>query len=376
MVGMQAHDTCLTPVYRTPDAGGGGVPPCGYEFVWKKPLDYMKCFTTVIVPSFDLLHDSQRRNHNNGVVQATSKGVSVWSLQGRQELSNQTYMNLITDMVKSETVSSSGDPQNSSPLQSPPGMVVVSLYDQAAPHQSKRRHEQAHERTQMWLQELMQHTESYSIDVWSVVPSNYGPMDDDGAKSMMLDYIEHGKHFVSGHAIVGSYHDSGGESLLPIEKIAKLVNSTSPKTAVMLSVGSIQGIIKCFEQGVLVIGTNLPTKLSQLHKALVFPLNYKKKKKRKLDNNDTSIETVVLDLSDPKYARDKSRLLEHCCCMTCTQDYSRAYLHHLYQAKELLAHILLMGHNLHHMLELCRVASLAKEQNELEDFIQHCNACI
>jgi tRNA-guanine family transglycosylase len=51
--------------------------------------------------------------------------------------------------------------------------------------------------------------------------------------------------------------------------------------------------------------------------------------------------------------------------MACGQDfYSRAYIHHLYQAKELLAQILLMGHNLHHMLEFCWVATQAQQEEQ------------
>ena len=58
--------------------------------------------------------------------------------------------------------------------------------------------------------------------------------------------------------------------------------------------------------------------------------------------------------------RDDARPLdEACACSTCTRGYSRAYLRHLFIAKELLAHQLLTIHNLHFYAELIRGARAA-----------------
>jgi queuine tRNA-ribosyltransferase len=51
-----------------------------------------------------------------------------------------------------------------------------------------------------------------------------------------------------------------------------------------------------------------------------------------------------LNLSGAKYKRDFTPLQEGCDCYTCL-NYSRAYIHHLYKAKELLSHTLISIHN-------------------------------
>ena len=52
-----------------------------------------------------------------------------------------------------------------------------------------------------------------------------------------------------------------------------------------------------------------------------------------------------INLHNAKYALDDRPLDEHCDCPTC-QHFSRAYLHHLFKAKEMLAMRLTVLHNL------------------------------
>ncbi len=51
-----------------------------------------------------------------------------------------------------------------------------------------------------------------------------------------------------------------------------------------------------------------------------------------------------LNLSGAKYKRDFTPLQDGCDCYTCL-NYSRAYIHHLYKAKEMLSHTLISIHN-------------------------------
>jgi queuine tRNA-ribosyltransferase len=57
-------------------------------------------------------------------------------------------------------------------------------------------------------------------------------------------------------------------------------------------------------------------------------------------------------------AEDAGPLDPECSCLTCTQ-YSRAYLRHLFQTKEILGLRLATYHNLHFYLELMRRMRLA-----------------
>lgn len=60
---------------------------------------------------------------------------------------------------------------------------------------------------------------------------------------------------------------------------------------------------------------------------------------------------LAIDLSDPVYKADLRPLLPGCTCATCATHH-RAYLHHLLDAREMLAWTLLQLHNHHVMTEL------------------------
>ena len=73
------------------------------------------------------------------------------------------------------------------------------------------------------------------------------------------------------------------------------------------------------------------------------------------------------DVGNVDFCRDARPLVEGCTCMAC-QQHSRAYIHHLLLAKELLAQILLFTHNLTRLIELCRQATRARDEKRLETF--------
>ncbi len=63
----------------------------------------------------------------------------------------------------------------------------------------------------------------------------------------------------------------------------------------------------------------------------------------------TSVGKV--NISNAQYKHDKKRLDEKCECYTC-KNYSRAYLHHLYKTKEILAYSLNTIHNIFYYINL------------------------
>lgn len=76
-----------------------------------------------------------------------------------------------------------------------------------------------------------------------------------------------------------------------------------------------------------------------------------------------------MNLKNAKYARDLGPLDPTCTCPTCA-NYSRAYLRHLVQMKEMLASTLLSVHNLAFLLDLTRSARQAIEQDRYGSFLQ------
>ncbi|KAF0239586.1 MAG: queuine tRNA-ribosyltransferase, partial [bacterium] len=57
-----------------------------------------------------------------------------------------------------------------------------------------------------------------------------------------------------------------------------------------------------------------------------------------------------VNIKNAKYAKDERPLDEECTCQTCKR-YTRAYLRHLYHAKEILSAILCTQHNIHFYLD-------------------------
>jgi len=59
----------------------------------------------------------------------------------------------------------------------------------------------------------------------------------------------------------------------------------------------------------------------------------------------------VLNIKNARHADDPRPLDENCSCPTC-QNYSRAYLHHVFRSQEMISSMLLTWHNLHYYQDL------------------------
>ena len=75
-------------------------------------------------------------------------------------------------------------------------------------------------------------------------------------------------------------------------------------------------------------------------------------------------------LEEKSFARDTASFVGGCSCLACTE-HSRAYVHHLINAKELLAEILLFVHNLHHLLSLLQEMNDATNSGRQMEFLKH-----
>ena len=74
-----------------------------------------------------------------------------------------------------------------------------------------------------------------------------------------------------------------------------------------------------------------------------------------------------VNLKNARHAEDPRPLDPECLCVAC-RSYSRAYLHHLIKAGELLAHNLVTAHNLHYFQELMGGMRAAIAQGTFEAF--------
>jgi queuine tRNA-ribosyltransferase len=89
---------------------------------------------------------------------------------------------------------------------------------------------------------------------------------------------------------------------------------------------------------------------------------------RNARNGQAFVTTGKITIKQARYQNDCQPLEPGCSCTTCRGGYSRAYLRHLFMAKEILCHRLLTIHNLHFYGELTRQAREAIEAGQYADF--------
>jgi queuine tRNA-ribosyltransferase len=114
-----------------------------------------------------------------------------------------------------------------------------------------------------------------------------------------------------------------------------------------MGIGDPAGILEVVERGVDMFDCVLPTRLGRTGSALTWEGR--------------------LNLRNARFARDERPLDDECPCPACSR-FSRAYLRHLVNQRELLGLILLSEHNLRFLLDLTAGARAAVERGELAAF--------
>lgn len=133
-----------------------------------------------------------------------------------------------------------------------------------------------------------------------------------------------------GNAIGGL---SVGETKPEMHAMLKVVNAILPagKPRYLMGVGTPQDLVECVGLGIDIFDCVLPTRLAR--------------------HNAAMTDTGRMNMMNAQYARDERPISETCTCYTC-QKYSRAYIRHLIQAREMLSGTLLSIHNIHTLLNL------------------------
>jgi hypothetical protein len=379
-IGLAVRDTCVVPSYdndkgatkektRAKSKGirGGknkstketlteaAPKPRGYTFAAVEPDPWLSGYTRVTVPSFDLINDS-------GVGKQQPQGpgsgnhMLVWTPHGRQTLTLERYAEASAGLQSHHT---------------------LSLYDMSKDG-SRKRQEKVLQHTQGLFQEFMEQRKSSTPlagPAWA--PILIPPKDAEQSK-LSLEYIQESIGDVSGVALVGSWR-------MELEEQLESVVGGVPNVA-LLATDSLSELLEaCTSRLINVIGTELPTRWAKERRALTVncrpcvTLDDSTTKRTKLARHETeqqhSSEVLdsngLMDLHDSCFARDCRPIVPGCKCMTCSSDkFSRAYIHHLVCAKEMVAEILLFGHNLYHLLDLVRCFSKADDPTKLRQLIE------
>ncbi|WP_243259300.1 tRNA guanosine(34) transglycosylase Tgt [Clostridium sp. 'deep sea'] len=230
-------------------------------------------------------------------------------------------------------------PEDSIRVQNQLGSDIMMAFDECAPYPCDHFYaKQAMNRTHRWaVRSLKAHKRTHDQALFGIVQGAFfKDLRKDSAKFLSdLDF--------PGYGIGGL---SVGE---PKPIMYEMLEETVPempkqKPRYLMGVGSPDCLIEGVIRGVDMFDCVLPTRIARHGKAM------------------TSTGPVVI--KQAQYTRDFSPLDKNCNCYTC-RNYSKAYLRHLFKAKEILGAKLLSYHNLYYLLNLMKDIRTAIEQDSL-----------
>jgi len=273
----------------------------------------------------------------NGPILTDSGGFQVFSLKKINKITEEgVYFQSHIDGRKIFL-----GPKEATKIQENLGADIIMCFDECAPYPSERKYViSALERTTRWAKICKDvHTCSDQL-LFAIVQGETQP---DLRKRSAEELVEIG---FDGYAIGGL---SVGE---PNQLMYDILDATLPSLPVekpryLMGVGTPIDILEAVERGIDMFDCVLPTRNAR-HGYLF-----------------TSMGPV--HIRNEKYKADNSPLDKNCNCTTC-QNYSKAYLRHLFMAKELLALTLLSYHNVSFYINLMQKIRKAIEENQFRVF--------
>ena len=393
--GIAVRDSCVTPVYEPKekkskktkqksgskinppsrqgsamsDASNSSAKPTGYTFTGRPLHEHLiipREYSVLACPSFDLIDDGKSGNNNMmKAATATHKEVSLVTPRGHQKLTP----NLYHDVVKAMEA-----------------QLVIGMYDEASEENAKRNAKSV-ERTKLWLEEYTNiSAEEKKDDESKSTPCKvWAPIVGGADSTLRLECIDSAmkQSSVCGVALIGIHHIFDRQARIEMmQSCTKAIPKSMP--CAVLVADSVGQILDAAQNGVQYIGSSLPALLARSRRALALDLyGWRDEEKdgkngegraKKRPRTDAATTTGTIDgcicLEDKRFARDTASFVGGCSCLACAE-HKRAYVHHLINAKELLADILLFVHNLHHLLSLFQEMNDATVNGRQMEFVQH-----
>lgn len=222
-------------------------------------------------------------------------------------------------------------PERSIEIQHVLGSDIMIAFDECAPYPTTQAYAKAAmERTHRWAERsLRAHKGNTTQALFGVIQGSvYEELRKESAQVISDMNFD-------GVAIGGV---SVGESKSEMANVLHWVTPILPedKPRHLLGVGEIDDIFTLIEHGMDTFDCVQPTRLARMGKL------FGKKN---------------IDINKQEYALDNTPVVSDCACYTCLH-FSRAYLHHLFRVKELLAYRLATIHNIHFVNSL--VAEIRK----------------
>ncbi|MCK5123399.1 MAG: tRNA guanosine(34) transglycosylase Tgt [Candidatus Pacebacteria bacterium] len=141
----------------------------------------------------------------------------------------------------------------------------------------------------------------------------------------------------------------------PSEKMLRVIDWTTPflpedKPRYLMGVGKPEEVVSAVAKGIDMFDCVIPTRNARHGTIYKFKTQSKKLKVAEKQNKNFY---EILHITNKKFKTDKKPIDKNCQCFTC-QNYSRAYLRHLFVSNELLALRLASIHNVYFYLELMK----------------------
>jgi queuine tRNA-ribosyltransferase len=254
-------------------------------------------------------------------------------------------------------------PEKSIEIQHDIGADIIFAFDECiSPHEPLEKQKRAIERTARWAERcLVEHKSRVhrgETSVESAGPALFGIVQGGRHEELRrLSARTIGAMEFDGFGIGGSFDkDDIG---IAVGWVADELPENKPRH--LLGIGDPQDLILGIENGMDTFDCVAPTRIARNGSAYVS------------NRGDTTVNTAdagktgKINLLNAQYVTDFGPLDPSCACYTC-KNYSRAYLSHLFRAKEMLAATLVSIHNLYYLVNLVKRARQAIIEGKWEEF--------
>lgn len=226
------------------------------------------------------------------------------------------------------------------------GADIIMVLDECAEPEDRAYNERALERTHAWARRCLDARTRSDQAVFGIVQGGiFDDLRQRSAETIAAMGFE-------GNAIGGL---SVGESKTDMHRVLEVVDRILPedKPRYLMGVGTPEDLVAGIRRGVDIFDCVLPTRLGR--------------------NNAVFLRNGTrLNLKNAEFIRDTHPIDNTCGCYAC-QNFTRSYLRHLIQAKEMLAATLLSIHNLYTLIHLAKDLRAAVLAGEVDTFIDSLN---
>lgn len=209
--------------------------------------------------------------------------------------------------------------------------LIVAFDDLESPRFSKKQTKESLELTNRWLIRSKKAHKNRSQLLYGV--THGGEFKDLRAKS--AKFVDQNFEAIA----LGGAHRNKSNLYEVIEWTIENVADEKPRH--LLGIGEVDDIFEIIERGIDTFDCVIPTRIGRTGFFFISP---------PFGNNKNRFRT---DIDKPQFRKDPKPLDGNCNCYTC-QNFSRAYIHHLFRSRELLSYNLLSLHNVYFLVNLTK----------------------